>query len=505
MFVYILILCFGVVYFINLGYNAIWLPNEAFTADGVRYIFEEGKIIIPYFNGEPFLHKPPMPQWLSALGSLLFGLNEFGIRIPFALMGIGMGFLTYLLAKEFTDKKTATLSALIMISSFQFLGNARYATPEIPFSFFILLTVYLWTVGYKRKKNIYILLSSLPASLAVLTKWPPGFIIPASVIFLYLLLKDRKELLNPSYYIGTIFVVLLSGWWFLYLYINERERFLNMFYFENIQRIYGIQEDPIYFHLINIPVSFLPFSIMLYAAVMWWIKNKRKNMDLFGIWFLLMLFVFSLVKMKLPTYMMPAYPAMSILTAEFITKSDWRKTKLIISLFLFCLLIIAIPVLGQMTEFNIPVIAILFIMTVIFIFLSKNSTLLPAIGGFAFSFYLIYVGLNYIENFRHHKEVGLLIKEKDPERKFHVHQVGNWFFESIPFYSGRVNKPYSKPEDIKRPSFVLTPYDKYKYIDNCKIIWRKKMITVSEAQFFKFLTSIKSGDNMREYVLCLAE
>jgi len=129
---YILFLCLALLYFINLGYNSVWMPNEALTADGVRYALKEGKIIIPYFNGEPFLHKPPMSQWISLLGVLIFGLNEFGIRFFYAILGISMGLLTYLLSKEFTDKNTSLLAGIIMISSFQFIANARFASPEVP-------------------------------------------------------------------------------------------------------------------------------------------------------------------------------------------------------------------------------------------------------------------------------------------------------------------------------------------------------------------------------------
>jgi len=187
----------------------------------------------------------------------------------------------------------------------------------------------------------------------VLTKWPPGFIIPAGIIFLYLLWKDRRELLNPLYYAGTVLVSVLSGWWFLYTFLSEREKFLEMLYFENIQRIYGIQEDPIYFHLFNIPVSFLPYSFLVYAGIIWWFKKRVKNIDLFALWFLLMFIVFSLVKMKLPTYMMPAYPAMSIITAEFLTKSDWKGFKVFSCIFLFLLLIFATAGIINLSAFEI--------------------------------------------------------------------------------------------------------------------------------------------------------
>ncbi len=501
---YILALFVATIYFIKLGYNSIWMPNEALTADGVRYALQEGKILIPYFNGEPFLHKPPMSQWISLLGVFLFGFNEFGIRFFYAVLGLSMGILTYLLAREFTDKKTSLLAGIIMISSFQFIANARYATPEVPFSFFILLTIYLWYKGYKYKKKHLILLAFVSSSFAVLTKWPPGFIIPAGIIFLYLLWKDRKELLNPIYYLGTLLVLILSGWWFLYTYMNEKEKFLEMIYFENIKRLYGIQEDPFYFHLLNIPVSFLPYSFIVYAGTFWWFKKRVKSIDFFALWFLLMLVVFSIVKMKLPTYMMPAYPAMSIITAEFLTKSEWKRTKFLMSLFLFIILLVATGVLAYLSTFEILPFILPILLAFIFLYFNKSSYLLPALGGFVMSFYTMYTTLPYLEKFRHHKEIGYIIKGKDPMKELKVYQVGYRYFEGIPFYAERRTEITLNTENLTYPSIVLIPSSRLKELKDCTPLWKGKIFDGSEAQFFKFLVSTKTGNHLKEYTLCFS-
>ncbi|MDQ7082465.1 MAG: hypothetical protein Q9N34_05535 [Aquificota bacterium] len=46
-------------------------------------------------------------------------------------------------------------------------------------------------------------LAFVSSALGVLTKGPVGFVMPALIVFTYLLLTDRRELLRPVYYLGT--------------------------------------------------------------------------------------------------------------------------------------------------------------------------------------------------------------------------------------------------------------------------------------------------------------
>ncbi|HQK38267.1 MAG TPA: glycosyltransferase family 39 protein, partial [Bacteroidales bacterium] len=120
---YLLILAVvtGIAYFINLGYNDIWNPNEGFYADAVRHLLQNNNWLDFFFNNEYRFNKPPVTYWLIALSCRLFGLSEFSIRLPIVLFAIGTCFLTGFISSILFGRKTALWSGLVMAVSFQFL------------------------------------------------------------------------------------------------------------------------------------------------------------------------------------------------------------------------------------------------------------------------------------------------------------------------------------------------------------------------------------------------
>ncbi len=44
---------------------------------------------MPYFNGEVFVHKPPFMYWMMLGAFPVFGVNEFAVRLPSAIFGLG--------------------------------------------------------------------------------------------------------------------------------------------------------------------------------------------------------------------------------------------------------------------------------------------------------------------------------------------------------------------------------------------------------------------------------
>ena len=62
-------------YFLNLGLNNIWTPNESFYAESVREMLASGNYLDIYYNYEPRYNKPPLLYWLMAISAKLFGLR----------------------------------------------------------------------------------------------------------------------------------------------------------------------------------------------------------------------------------------------------------------------------------------------------------------------------------------------------------------------------------------------------------------------------------------------
>ena len=130
------------VYFFNFHVNDIWTPNESFYAEAVREMFESGNFAEIFYNYEPRYNKPPLTYWSMAISAGIFGLNEFSLRLPILLMGLGSIWLTYLLGKLLYGEKGGLYAMVMMAFSLQLLAVKQYASPEMPLTFFFTLTMY---------------------------------------------------------------------------------------------------------------------------------------------------------------------------------------------------------------------------------------------------------------------------------------------------------------------------------------------------------------------------
>ncbi len=479
------------VYFHNLGLNQVWQPNEAFYAYGAKKMLDTGNFLTPEFNGEVRLNKPPMTYWVVALSFAIFGVNEFALRFLHAVLGLGTGVLTYLIGKEITDRSSALLSSVVFLTSFLFVANSRYASPEVVLTFFITLTLYLWLKGYRKKNDLITLLSFVSSAMAVLTKGPVGFVMPALIVFVYLLITDRKEILRPIYYIGSLLTLVLSGWWYLYQLFENGEVFTEVFFKENIKRVYGLEADPFYQYFIDIPVSFLPYSFLVYLALP---RSFRDRGLLFPVvWFLSFLVVFSLVRMKLPVYIMPAFPAMALITGAFLNCPAGLSLKVSL-LTLGFLQIVAMWAGGFMFGGDLVLLLVLTGVGLLPLFF-KDLRLFPAYGGSAF---LIFVSTNLlplVEAHRPYRQIGAEIRKLDPGGKLRTYEVGK-FHENLPFYAGRV---ILRGVPREGPAILLTP----EVPEGCEVLKSYKVYAGSESRFFKFVRDIKRGKNFSELHLCI--
>ncbi|MEL6142642.1 MAG: phospholipid carrier-dependent glycosyltransferase, partial [Bacteroidota bacterium] len=138
-------------YFLHLGLNNIWTPNESFYAEAVREMLESGNYLELFYNYEPRFNKPPLLYWLMAISASIFGLSEFAIRLPVALLGLGTVYLTYQMGRLLDGERLGILAAAVMAFSFQFVINARYGSPAVPLTFFFTLTTFLFLKGYLQR------------------------------------------------------------------------------------------------------------------------------------------------------------------------------------------------------------------------------------------------------------------------------------------------------------------------------------------------------------------
>jgi 4-amino-4-deoxy-L-arabinose transferase-like glycosyltransferase len=330
----------------------------------------------------------------------------------------------------------------------------------------------------------------LSSSLGMLVKGPVAFVMPALIIFIFLLLEERREILNKKYYLLTPFALLLGLWWHIYQALVNGSQFLNVFLSENFKRVYA-GEDPIYFYLLDTLTSFLPYSVLFFPALLW--TFLRRELRFVVVWTLSFFLVFSLIKQKIPVYVMPAYTAMAIITAHFLMEGPWERLKRFWAVFVCSLfsLVILLGVFyfdlakGWVLLFLVPPLALLF-----------ERKLAPLFGAVAFYLFLLGAILPYLEGHRHYRELGSLIMGLDPKGELKTYQVGH-FNHNLPFYAKRKIIRDQAPEKGSIVIFELGSFDR------CAPLKTFELYKGSESRLFKFMLDTKRKKNFSQFGVCL--
>lgn len=122
-----------------------------------------------------WLH-PPLAKYFQAISIASLGDTSFSWRFPSALAGVGVVFLTLLLAKAwFGNDRLALTAGILVTSSGLMLVQSRIAMNDIFLVFWILLTVWLYLLYLQQKMPWWVV--CLTAGLSVASKWSGLFVV----------------------------------------------------------------------------------------------------------------------------------------------------------------------------------------------------------------------------------------------------------------------------------------------------------------------------------------
>ena len=116
--------------------------QESRVAETAREMVISQQWLLPHFNGELRLQKPPLSYWTTAASFQAFGVNEFALRLPSLLFGLATIVLLFIWLAKRLDKETGLIAALVMVSSFIGMRYFRSAEADATLIFFITSRLY---------------------------------------------------------------------------------------------------------------------------------------------------------------------------------------------------------------------------------------------------------------------------------------------------------------------------------------------------------------------------
>lgn len=334
----LLTLCF-VLFFVNLGQWDLWNPDEPRYAQVAREMVRGGDWILMHFNGKIYGDKPPLFFWLIAFSSFLWqGFSSFSVRFPSAVFGTLTVLLTFLIGKRLYSSRTGFFAGFILATSLEFAYLATRANIDATLTFFTTASLFCFIHWYKHtpphplpqgtrenKRTLTIYGLYIGMGLATLAKGPVGFILPLLVSLTFLIVqKDWNNLKKMKLLPGMIlFILIVLAWYVPALLKGGEEYFNETIMLHTVDRFAKGSSHirPFYYYLYNFPADFLPWIFFLPAAIAYGFSTKREGIKkeflFLFVWFAVIFIFFSFSKGKRGLYLLPLFPAVSLLVAKW--------------------------------------------------------------------------------------------------------------------------------------------------------------------------------------------
>lgn len=347
--------------FFGLGSYPLIDVDETRYAVMARDLFNSFNINDLMLNNQPFLEKPPLYFWLVGLSIKLFGqFTPLAVRFPIALLSSILVFFTYYFGKKVISRKFGVLSALILLSSVFFLVLAHVAIIDMVLTVLIASSLYCGFLTHfceeKNKKYLwwgfYVFIG-----LGFLAKGILAFVIPTVIMFIYnYLTKTAKDIFKPVNILpGLLLFIVMIAPWHILMYKEYGFEFIKQYFLiHHFGRFMGSEyigrERPLWYFIPVFLIGFLPWTFLFFAFITDGVKklsakfkategklkeklsalitveNNEQKMILFAsIYFVVVFVLFSAASTKLPTYILPVFPAASLLTGYYWWASDERK------------------------------------------------------------------------------------------------------------------------------------------------------------------------------------
>lgn len=335
-------------WFAGLGYRDLIHPDEGRYAELARAMWQSGDWITPRLNGFKYFEKPPLQYWMTALAFTLAGPSAWAARLWPALSGFAVvGLLAGTATREW-GRAAGRATALVAVSMFWIFGNAHFLTLDMGLCFSLTLALCAAIAGLRpggRASQRSMMVLGLALGLAFLAKGLVGWVIPLGALIGYSLwLRDASVWWRLRWWTLLAVLLAVAGPWVLVVSGRNPEFASFFFVHEHFARFLTTEHrraGPLWYFFPVLALGLLPWlgSLGLWLASLrdlgrrfwlaWGPARQRPaalELDvLLWAWAGFVLVFFSVSGSKLPSYILPMFPAMALLLGPRLVRVPWRQ------------------------------------------------------------------------------------------------------------------------------------------------------------------------------------
>ncbi|OGA19856.1 MAG: hypothetical protein A3H32_17200 [Betaproteobacteria bacterium RIFCSPLOWO2_02_FULL_63_19] len=326
----LLLTVLAVVWFGTLSQRKLTRPDEGRYAEISREMVVTGDWTTPRLNGYKYFEKPALHYWATAAAFELFGTREWTARLWSALTGFFGILLALYAGNRIFGRPAGAIAAAVLAGNVLWVLIGHINTLDMGVSFFMTLSVLGVALAQvddasPTERITWMHVAWAAAAAAMLSKGLIGIVLPGASFVLYVLLQRDWRRLRRLYLPSgaAVFLAIATPWYFAVSAANSE--FFHFFFIQEhferfLTKAHGRYEPAWYFIPILL-VGFSPWIVSLVPALGRAWRAAPRQVFLPGrfllIWSAFVFVFFSASSSKLPSYILPIFPALALLVAVY--------------------------------------------------------------------------------------------------------------------------------------------------------------------------------------------
>ena len=325
-----LVIVASLIWFSNLEYRTLVKPDEGRYAEIPREMVKSGDWTTPRLNELKYFEKPPLQYWATAVAYTVFGEHQWTSRLWAGLTGFAGILLVWFAGLRLFGREAANYAAMLLGSSLLYVLIGHINTLDMGVTFFVTLGIFSLLLGQsetdEKKRRNWMLLAWAGMALAVLSKGLMGLILPGTAVLIYCALQRDLTVLKRMHWLPglAVFFLIVTPWFYLVMKANP-EFFEKFFIYEHYTRF--ITKDlgryqPWYYFVPILLSGALPWTVLMFDSVLRAWRGGGRADQAFSperflmIWAVFIYLFFSVSGSKLPSYLLPMFPALALLMGQ---------------------------------------------------------------------------------------------------------------------------------------------------------------------------------------------
>lgn len=327
-----LLIAIAIIWFANLEYRTLIKPDEGRYAEIPREMAASGDWVTPRLNGLKYFEKPPLQYWATATAYTVFGEQQWTSRLWAGLTGFAGVLLVWFAGLRLYGREAAIYAALLLSSSLLYVLMAHVNTLDMGVTFFLTLGIFGLLLGQaqtdRKKQRNWMLVAWAGLALAVLSKGLMGLVLPGAALFIYCVVQRDFSVLKRMHWLpGLAVFFAISAPWFVLVMQANPEFFERFFIYEHYTRFTTKdlgRYQPWYYFVPILLAGALPWTVLMFDTMLRTWRNSRSSGRTFNsqrfllIWAVFIYVFFSISGSKLPSYLLPMFPALALLMGRHI-------------------------------------------------------------------------------------------------------------------------------------------------------------------------------------------